>query len=423
MEKIQIAVPTLFGVESVAATELRRLGLQEVHADTGRVYALAELADIPRANLNLRTGERVQIFLGSFAAHSFDDLFEGVKALPWENFIPKDGAFPVKGHCLDSQLSSEPACQSIVKKAVAERLGKVYGCQQLPEDGSLYQIQFALLRDQVTMLLDTSGPGLYKRGYREPGVIAPLRETLAAALVLLSRYHGQDHFCDPCCGSGTIPIEAAMIARNRAPGLDRNFAAQRWLWLPGELWSQAAEEALDKEYQGEYHIWGGDIDYHAIQVAQRNAARAEVDDVVHFEVADARNFHRRAPAGRLVLNPPYGERLLDREETALLYQGLATAVERLASGWQVHILTAYPDFELCWGRSADKRRKLYNGMLKFQFYSYLGDAAPKDKPKDSLREPYSHVKRQPGSEKERTAYPEKKQFGSEKERSNYSGKK
>ena len=372
MEKIRIAVPTLFGVESVAATELKRLGLEQVTAENGRVQALARPEDIPRVNINLRSGERVQILLGSFPAHSFDDLFEGVKALEWERFIPKDGAFPVKGHCLDSQLSSEPACQSIVKKAVAERLGKAYGCQQLPEDGPLYQIQFALLRNQVTMLLDTSGMGLHKRGYRESGVIAPLRETLAAALVLLSRYHGQDLFCDPCCGSGTIPIEAALIARNRAPGLDRSFACQRWPWLPGELWSRAAEEALDKEYQGEYNIWGGDINPHAIRIAQRNAQRAEVEDIVHFEVADACKFHRRAAAGRLVLNPPYGERLLDREETTLLYQGLARAVEGLSPGWQFHILTAYSGFEDCWGRPADKRRKLYNGMLKCQFYSYLG---------------------------------------------------
>lgn len=384
MERIPIAIPTLFGVEAVAARELKRLGIQQVHADTGRVYGQARPEDIPRININLRTGERVQILLGTFPVHSFDELFEGTKALPWEDYIPLDGAFPVKGHCLDSQLRSEPACQSIVKKAVAERLGKAYGHNQLPEGGPLYQIQFALLRDRVSLLLDTSGLGLYKRGYREAGVIAPLRETLAAALVLLSHYHGQDLFCDPCCGSGTIPIEAALIALNRAPGLDRRFAAQKWPWLPGSVWSQAVEEALDQEYTGTYAIWGGDINPHAVRLAQRNAAQAGVENQIHFEVADASTFRRRAPAGRIVTNPPYGERLLSSEETSRLYQAMSAAFSQLAAGWSVHILTAYPDFEFCWGRNADKRRKLYNGMLKCQFYSYIrpipADQTPPQKP-------------------------------------------
>lgn len=376
MECIPIAIPTLFGVEGITARELQRLGLQQVQADNGRVYGQAKPEDIPRLNINLRTGERVQILLGRFAARSFDDLFEGTKALAWEEYIPLGGAFPVKGHCLDSQLHSEPACQAIVKKAVAERLGKAYGHNQLPEDGPLYSIQFALLRDQVSLFLDTSGLALYKRGYREAGVLAPLRETLAAALVLLSHYHGQDLFCDPCCGSGTIPIEAAMIALNRAPGLDRRFAAQKWPWLPGSLWGQAVDEALDREYTGTYSIWGGDIDPHAIRIAQRNAKQAGVENQIHFAVADATTFYRRASAGRIVTNPPYGERLLSLEETGRLYQAMRHTFSRLAADWSVHILTAYPDFEFCWGRTADKRRKLYNGMVKCQLYSYINPGAP-----------------------------------------------
>ena len=254
MEKLTFVVPTLLGVEGLTAEELRRMGMQDVRAENGRVYCTGGPADIPRLDLRLRTGERVLIELGRFAAPTFDALFEGTRALPWEDLIPRDGQFPVKGTSLDSALHSVPACQSIVKKAVAERLGRVYGETVLPETGALYQLQFFLHRDTVSLLLDTTGPGLYKRGYRAVGVEAPLRETLAAALVLLSGYRGRDPFCDPFCGSGTIAIEAALIAKNRAPGLDRTFSAQRWAWLPSSVWVDAAGEAMDLEFDGTYDI-------------------------------------------------------------------------------------------------------------------------------------------------------------------------
>ncbi len=250
--------------------------------------------------------------LGSFPAGDFDALFEGARALPWEHFIPRDGEFPVKGYSLQSALHSVPACQAIVKKAVARRLGQVYGLETLPETGSRYQIQFSMVKDVAALYLDTSGEALHKRGYRAQGVAAPLRETLAAALVLLSRYRGKDPFCDPFCGSGTIPIEAALIAKNRAPGLDRSFAAQRWSTLPAGLWLDAAEEAQDKEFHGAYDIWGGDIDPAAVELARHNAALAGVEDCVRFEVADAGDFHRDSEYGQLVTNPPYGERLLEK---------------------------------------------------------------------------------------------------------------
>lgn len=376
MNELTFVIPTLFGVEGIAAEELRRMGMQEVRADNGRVFCQGQPADIPRLNLRLRTGERVLIHLGSFPAATFDQLFEGTRKLPWDRFIPPAGQFPVKGHSLNSALHSVPACQSIVKKAVATRLGKAYHQETLPETGALYQIQFALMKDVATLLLDTSGPGLYKRGYRAVGVAAPLRETLAAALVILSGYRGRDPFCDPFCGSGTIAIEAALIAKNRAPGLMRTFPAQKWEWLPAAAWMDAADEAMDLEYDGDYDIWGGDIDPAAIAVAKDNAVKAEVDDLARFEVADARTFSRTEPYGRIVTNPPYGERLLEKKEAEVLYRDFGTAVRRLPTGWKVNVISSHTEFERTFGRNAEKKRKLYNGMLKCDLFQY-GVKSPK----------------------------------------------
>ncbi len=379
MEALQFVVPTLFGLEGVAGEELRRMGLAQVHADTGRVFCTGSVSDIPRLNLGLRTGERVQICLGSFPASDFDALFEGVRALPWEDFIPRSGAFPVKGHSLNSTLRSVPACQSIVKKAVASRLGQKYGLSVLPEDGPLFQIQFFILKDAVTVTLDTTGSGLHKRGYRAVGVTAPLRETLAAGIVLLSRYHGKGSLCDPFCGSGTLVIEAALIALNRAPGLDRSFASQRWPWLPGEAWMAAAQEAMDKEYRGSYSLWGGDLDPQAVAIARSNAKKAGVDELVSFSVSDALSFHPRESAGTIVTNPPYGERLLEKEQAAALYTGFGKTFSALPEGWSLSLISSHTGFESSFGRTADKRRKLYNGMIKcdlFQYYSPRAHSRP-----------------------------------------------
>ncbi|SBW10386.1 putative RNA methyltransferase YpsC [uncultured Eubacteriales bacterium] len=370
MTTLEFAIPTLFGLEGLCADELRRLGLPDVRAENGRVLCGGSISDIPRLNLNLRTGERVLLVLGSFTAIDFDALFEGTKALPWEDFIPKNGAFPVKGYSLNSALHSLPACQSIVKKAVAARLGGKHGLETLPEDGPLFQIQFSIMKDTATLMLDTSGPGLHKRGYRAVGVVAPLRETLAAAMVLLSRYRGKDPFCDPFCGSGTVAIEAALIAKNRAPGLDRSFSAQKWPWLPGQAWLDGAGEAMDKEYDGEYDIWGGDIDPQAVAIAKANAEKAGVEELVHFDVADATRFYRSSPKGRIVTNPPYGERIMERQEAEALYAAFGQAYESLNPGWELFLLSSHTEFERTFGRSADKKRKLYNGMIKCDLFQY-----------------------------------------------------
>jgi len=370
VEHLTFVIPTLLGIERLTADELRRLGLSQVRAENGRVFCSGTPADIPRLNLNLRTGERVLILLGSFSATTFDELFEGTKALPWEQFIPKGGKFPVKGFSLNSQLASVPACQAIIKKAVATHLGSVYQQETLPETGALYQIQFSLMKDTATLMLDTTGPGLYKRGYRAVGVTAPLRETLAAALVILSGYRGRDPFCDPFCGSGTIAIEAALIAKNRAPGLHRSFSAQKWSWIPGAAWMDGADEAMDQEFHGDYDIWGGDIDPEAVALARSNAAKADVEDLVRFEVADARLFHRETPYGRVVTNPPYGERLMEHREAEELYRSFGRATGKLPPGWKVNLLSSHTEFERTFGRPADKKRKLYNGMIRCDLFQY-----------------------------------------------------
>lgn len=371
MSELQFTVPTLFGLEGVCADEVRRLELPQVKAENGRVLCTGSERDLPRLNLNIRTGERVLLTLGTFPARDFDALFEGVRALPWERFIPRDGQFPVKGHCLNSALRSVPACQSIVKKAIAARLGSKYGLQTLPETGALYQVQFSVMGDEAALMLDTSGPGLHKRGYRAQGVAAPLRETLAAGLVLLSRYRGKDPLCDPFCGSGTIPIEAALIAKNRAPGLNRSFSAQRWSWLDKQHWMSAADEAEDREFDGEYEIWGGDIDPEAVALAKHNAQLAEVEDIVRFDVDDATRFHWGGLYGRVVTNPPYGERVMERKEAEDLYRSFGKAWDKLPQGWKLYLLSSHTEFERTFGKKAGKKRKLYNGMLKCDLFMYL----------------------------------------------------
>ncbi len=371
VEELTFMTPTLFGLEGIAAAELRRLGLRDVRGEDGRVLCRGSLTDICRMNLQLRTAERVLVVLGRFMATDFTALFDGVHALPWEEWIPKAGKFPVRCQCVDSQLHAEVSCEKMIKKAVATRLGGKYGLEILPETGAGYPIRCLIFRDQVTVGLDTSGPSLHKRGYRALGVEAPLRETLAAGLVLLSRYRGKGILADPFCGSGTILIEGAMIAKNRAPGLNRAFAAQKWDVIPQQCWLDAAQEALDGEFDGKYTILGSDVDPAAIQLARHNAALAEVEDMIQFSVADAKDFRPAGDGGRIIANPPYGKRLLEEQEAEALYRDMGKTLGRLPPNWELYVISGHPEFEKAFGKKAQKRRKVYNGNLMCQVYEYL----------------------------------------------------
>ena len=368
--QFQFCVPCLFGVEGLVADELRRMNIREVRAEDGRVLFSGSLADCAAVNLSLRCGERVLMEIGSFPAKSFDALFEGTRALPWENILPRDAAFPVTGYSLDSALFSVPDCQRIIKKAVVERMKARYHLDHFPESGAEYKIRFSLRKDSASLYLDTSGTALHKRGYRPAHTEAALRETLAAAMVKLARYRGKGDFCDPFCGSGTIAIEAALAALNRAPGLYRSFAAEDWAFFDPALWQQARAAAIAAEYSGEYRIFASDIDPRAIQIARDNAVRAGVDHLIEFSVADACHFSRQTERGVIVTNPPYGERLLDRKQAEELYQGFGAAVSGLEN-WSLYVLSSHTEFERCFGRTADKKRKLYNGMIKCDLFMYF----------------------------------------------------
>ena len=365
----RFVVPCLFGLEGLAADELRRMDMKEVAAENGRVSFSGDEAALVRSNLRLRTGERVLLEVGSFEAVTFDSLFEQTKALPWERWIPKDAAFPVTGHSLNSKLFSVTDCQKIIKKAVVERLKSRYHIAWFDESAETVQIRFSIMKDRVSLCLDTSGEGLHKRGYRPAHNAAPLRETLAAAMVNLSRYRGRDDFCDPFCGSGTIPIEAALIARNIAPGSNRHFAAMDWRTLDKRLWQEEKDLARSLEYHGDYRIFASDLDPKAVAMAKANAERAGVADIIRFETADARSFARETERGVLVTNPPYGERIGEKEEAEELYRDFGTAY-RETSNWQLYLLSSHTEFERCFGKEADKKRKLYNGMIKCDLFMY-----------------------------------------------------
>ena len=376
---MQFIVPTLFGLEGLAGDELRRMNMENVKVEDRRVFFTGDEYALAKANICLRTGERVMIVLAQFTAKTFEELFQGVYHANLEDYIPKDGQFHVKGHCLNSQLMSVSDCQAIIKKAASKRLGEKYGVQWLPETGIKFQLHFTILNDQVTLSLDTSDQGLHKRGYRAIGNDAPLHETLAAGMIQLTRYRGREYFWDPFCGSGTIPIEAALIAKNRAPGLNRTFAAMEYPWMDENIWKQVKEEARDKEFNGDYRIVGSDNDPACVSLCFANARKAGVADIVTFKDGDATKMSLPTDSGIIVCNPPYGERMMEQTSAQRLYAALGRHL-KFANNWKQFIITSEPDFEHYFGRRSDKKRKFYNGKIQCNYYMFT-DASRKAPPK------------------------------------------
>lgn len=370
--KIKMVATCMFGLERFLGEEIDALGLKRIETIDGRITFEGEPRDVARANVFLRTAERVLLKVGSFEARTFTELFDGTKALPWENYIGKKDAFPVTGHSVKSTLFSISDCQSIIKKAVVDRLSSKYGVKWFEETGINYKIEFFIIKDLVTVMIDTSGVGLHKRGYRPAAGLAPLRETLAAAIVMNSRPRENVLLWDPFCGSGTIPIEAAMIMTNRAPGANREFLGETFDFLPKASWGEARAEAKDKVNDStEFEAFGSDIDGEVLKFAKENAKRAGVDGKVRFFEADARKIVK--PEGRrgtIVCNPPYGERLMTQKEVEVLYREVGNHFSDFAP-WQIYILSSCFDFEKIYGKRADKVRKLYNGMIPCNLYQYF----------------------------------------------------
>lgn len=371
MTKYELIAPCLFGVEGILADELKRLGAENVRAENGRVLFSGDASMIATANVNSRFAERIMLNLGQFKAVTFTELFEGVKALPLEEYIAKDDAFPVKGWSLNSQLHSIPDCQSIIKKACVERLKTVYKTNWFEETGPLHQIQFSIMKDHVTIMLDTSGHGLHKRGYRANSNAAPIKETLAAAMCDLARIYPDTQIFDPFCGSGTILIEAALMAKKQAPGLRQFFAAERFHFIDEKIWREARQAAMDKILPNiEFRAVGYDIDPAAVKLTLENAKKAGVERYVTAEVRDVKDF--KLPEGRtlVITNPPYGERLLDIKAAEELYKTMGKVFPK-EKGKKYYVISPHDEFEKFYGLVPDKKRKLYNGMIKCNLNMYF----------------------------------------------------
>ena len=384
MQTYELIAPCHFGLEAVLKREIYDLGYEITRVEDGRVTFTGDAEAICRANLFLRTAERVLIQVGRFTATTFDELFEGTKALPWEEYLPKDARFWVKkASSIKSKLFSPSDIQSIVKKAVVERLKGHFGISWFSEDGADYPLRVFLMKDEVTVTIDTTGDSLHKRGYRTMAGAAPLSETLAASLIMLTPWHADRILVDPFCGSGTFPIEAAMMAANIAPGMNREFLSQEWSNLvPGKVWYEAVEEAQDLvDLSVETAIRGYDIDESVIAVARENARRAGVDKLIHFQRRPVAELNHPKKYGFIITNPPYGERLEDKKDLPALYQQIGEAYARL-DDWSMYLITSYEDTERYIGKKADKNRKLYNGMIRTYFYQFLGPKPPRRQHRD-----------------------------------------
>ncbi|MBR5485474.1 MAG: class I SAM-dependent RNA methyltransferase [Oscillospiraceae bacterium] len=372
MSTVTITCPCLFGLESVLSGEIKRMGGENIRTVDGRVTFTGDMSMVARANICLRTAERVQILLGSFEARSFEELFQGVKAIPFEEYVGKNDAFPVKGWSLNSQLHSIPDCQSIIKKAIVTRLQKVYGVSWFQESGTTYQVQFSILKDNVLIMLDTSGMGLHKRGYRRSASLeAPIKETLAAGIIDIARVYPDSAMYDPFCGSGTFVIEAAMHALKIAPGLRRHFAAEQWACMPKEMWQQERQNAFDNiRRDATFMAYASDISDEAVELTMANAKKAGVDVRIKAVQRDVADFAIETEKGVIITNPPYGERLLDVQQAEQLYRILGKVVD-LNGQNRCYVITPHEEFERIFGKKADKKRKLYNGMLKCNLYQYF----------------------------------------------------
>lgn len=379
MSKIELVAPCHFGLEAVLKKEILDLGYEIVRVEDGRVTFAGDEDAICRANIFLRTAERILLKVGQLHADTFDELFEGIKALPWENYIPSDGKFWVaKASSVKSKLFSPSDIQSIVKKAIVERLKGVYSLQWFPETGAEYPIRISFMKDEAVVCLDTTGLSLHKRGYRTMVSKAPIKETLAAALLMLTPWHKDRILVDPFCGSGTFPIEAAMMAANIAPGMNRSFTAEKWTNFVGrKYWYGAIDEANDLvDDQIETDIQGYDIDGDIIKAARQNAREAGVDHLIHFQQRSLSELSHPKKYGFIVSNPPYGERLEEKSHLPALYTEIGDRFRELDS-WSMYLITSYEDAEKYIGKKADKNRKIYNGMLKTYYYQFLGPKPPK----------------------------------------------
>ena len=368
--KLELVATCLFGLERLLGEEIDALGYERISTIDGRVTFAGDEEAVALSNIFLRYAERVFIKIGSFRAESFEELFEGVRRLNWSDYIGKNDAFPVKGHAIKSKLHSIPDCQAIIKKAVVRSMSAVYGIDRFAESGVKYQIEFFILNDIATIMIDTSGTALHKRGYRRESLGAPIRETLAAAIVATSRPRENVLLWDPMCGSGTIAIEAAMLMKNIAPGRGRKFAAEDFSFIDKKIWQNVREEAFDVERTTDFRAFASDIDTSAVALAEKNVALAGVSDVVRVFRQDARKISADGRRGTIVCNPPYGERLGTIREAEQLYKEIGLHFRSL-SPWQVYIITSHPAFEKFYGKRADKVRKLYNGMLPCYLYQYF----------------------------------------------------
>lgn len=376
MHKWDLIATATFGLEAVVARELRALGYHDLEVENSRVLFKGTDLDIARSNLWLRSADRVFIRMGEFKAKSFDELFERTKALPWEELLGEDAEFPVKGKSIRSKLYSVSDCQAIVKKAIVERLKQKYKRNWFDETGPKYVIEVGILNDIVTLTVDTSGVGLHKRGYRKLGGEAPLKETLASALVSLSFWNSDRLLLDPFCGSGTILIEAAMQGLNMAPGLGRKFDSEAWPNIDKENWVRAREEAKDELLNKDFRLQGYDIDARTLDIARHNAREAGVENHIDFHRRDFKDFSSKTKYGCIITNPPYGERLGVRRDVMDLYSLMGESFKALDT-WSIYVLTADEEFERLYGKKASKKRKLYNGRIKVDYYQYYGPRPPK----------------------------------------------